>query len=198
MSNDTNYESKAITTQINEYSVYAHKSPNNKLYFGITSLPVKHRWYSDGSGYKNQKLFYRAIQKYGWDNFEHFVLATNLTKEQACKMEQDLIAMFQSNNAKFGYNNTSGGDGIHDYTHTVKAKRKISKAAKRNKSYLNLINNSCDRRKKCALIDTKGTIVYSFNSLSECANYLGMSVSGVSVAIKHNRKFGYLKFVEVQ
>lgn len=55
MSNNTKYESKAITTQIKatsrvsakigsrNFCVYAHKAPNNKFYFGITSLKLNDR-----------------------------------------------------------------------------------------------------------------------------------------------------------
>ena len=206
MSNDTNYESKAITTQIRAtsrasvkvFSVYAHISPNNKLYFGITSLKPEYRWYSDGSGYKHQVLFYRAIQKYGWNNFEHIIVAKNLSQSQACKMEQDLISMFHSNNPKFGYNNTNGGDGIHGYHHTEKAKKRISRSVIKRKAYLNMLKNPCDKRKKCALVDKQGNIVYSYNSLSECAKALDLSTGLISKKLKTNGTYGYLRFVEVK
>lgn len=205
MSSNSNYESKAkISTikatsraSIKVFSAYAHKAPNGKLYFGITSLNPAHRWYSDGSGYRNQPLFYRAIQKYGWNNFEHFIIATNLSKEQACRLERDLIFMFNSNNPKYGYNNTDGGEGINGYKHTEQAKKKISKHSIKTKSYLNFLKNKVDRRKGCALVDKKGKIIYRYNSLTECAKALDMSISGVSVNVKYHRKYGQLKFIEL-
>ena len=47
------------------------------------------RWGVNGRNYKSSPHFYSAIQKYGWDNFEHNILFTNLTKEEACLKEQE-------------------------------------------------------------------------------------------------------------
>ena len=98
------------------YIVYKHTLPNKKVYIGITSRnPIK-RW-SAGNGYKTQTYFYRAIQKYGWNNIKHEILFTDLTKEEACEKEIELIAFYKSNNPDFGYNNSIGGEngraGIH-------------------------------------------------------------------------------------
>lgn len=87
-----------------------HKFPNNKVYIGITSKnSVKKRWLH-GRGYKTQQLMWRAIQKYGWDNIEHIIVAENLTPHQACDMEIDLIAKYRANEPDFGYNVYIGGD----------------------------------------------------------------------------------------
>ena len=91
------------------YTVYQHKNKiNNKVYIGITSRDPQTRWGSQGCNYKSSPYFYNAIQKYGWDNFEHNILYTNLTKEQACKLEQTLIQKYNAMNREFGYNSTSG------------------------------------------------------------------------------------------
>ena len=67
------------------YIVYQHKNKiNGKVYIGITMKKKKKRWGSNGCNYKSSPHFYAAIKKYGWDNFEHNILFTNLTKEQAC------------------------------------------------------------------------------------------------------------------
>ena len=99
-----------------EYKVYAHITPNGKIYIGITkSNKPKNRWGADGTGYKGQKLFWRAIQKYGWNNIQHIILLDNLSKELACECEKYLIAKYKTNNTKFGYNLTSGGEGTVGY-----------------------------------------------------------------------------------
>lgn len=113
------------------FYVYKHTSPNNKVYIGITSQSLKDRWFN-GEGYNKQKLFYRAIKKYGWDNFTHEILFENLTKEEACQKEIELIAEYKSNNPEFGYNLTTGGEGVSGYHHTDIAKQKIGVAAKGN------------------------------------------------------------------
>ena len=92
------------------YKVYIHTFPNNKRYVGITSSGTLHRWGDHGQGYVNQKLMWRAIQKYGWDNIQHIVIADNLSKKQACELEIQLIAFFQSNKPSHGYNVSDGGN----------------------------------------------------------------------------------------
>lgn len=116
---------------MNDYKVYAHIAPNNKLYIGITHLKPEHRWLSDGGGYKLCTLFWRAIQKYGWDNIKHIVLLENLSKEMACECEKYLIAKFQTNNPKYGYNNSLGGEsGSFGHIMTLETRKRISEANK--------------------------------------------------------------------
>ena len=83
----------------------------------------------NGNGYKSSPYFYSAIQKYGWDNFEHNILYDNFTKEEACKKEQELIQKFQSMDRSFGYNSTSGGEM---FVMNPETKSKISNKLKRN------------------------------------------------------------------
>lgn len=92
------------------YCIYKHTSPSGKVYIGMTKQDPNKRW-QNGSGYKTQRLFWRAIKKYGWDNFEHKILDDNLTHNEACEKEIMYINQYQSNNPKYGYNVTSGGDG---------------------------------------------------------------------------------------
>lgn len=93
------------------YQVYIHTNKTNgKVYIGITSSDISKRAGSNGIRYKKNTLFYRAIQKYGWDNFTHETLFSGLSRSEAAKIEQDLIAKYQSNNPAFGYNISSGGE----------------------------------------------------------------------------------------
>ena len=93
-----------------KWKVYVHTSPSGKMYVGITSRDVRQRW-RNGRGYIKNDHFYRAIQKYGWDNFDHEVIAENLTKDEACEMEKTLIKELKSNDYHFGYNLSAGGEG---------------------------------------------------------------------------------------
>lgn len=114
------------------YTVYQHKNKiNNKVYIGITSCAPELRWGTNGQKYKSSPYFYNAIQKYGWDNFEHNILFTNLTKEEACLKEQELIQSFQSNNREYSYNSTSGGE-IFEMNKETKEKLAISMAGNKN------------------------------------------------------------------
>lgn len=114
------------------YTVYQHKNKiNGKVYIGITSRAPKDRWGANGCNYKTSPHFYAAIQKYGWDNFEHNILFENLTKEQACTKEQELIESFNSMNREFGYNTTSGGE-IFTLNEDARKKKSISMLGNKN------------------------------------------------------------------
>lgn len=92
----------------NNYTVYLHISPSGKRYYGITCQDVNLRWHN-GEGYKKQ-MFYRAIKKYGWDNFQHIIVAENLSKEDACALEISLIAVYNTTDSHYGYNIGEGGE----------------------------------------------------------------------------------------
>ena len=64
------------------YCVYKHTNKfNGKVYIGITSQQPEKRW-KNGYGYEGNEYFYRAIQKYGWnDGFNHEIIVSGLTKE---------------------------------------------------------------------------------------------------------------------
>lgn len=72
---------------------------------------MKDRYGKDGYQYHQCTHFWRAIQKYGWDNFEHIVLIEDLSKEMANIIESELIKKYNTTNARYGYNTTLGGDG---------------------------------------------------------------------------------------
>lgn len=116
--------------QFNNYKVYMHKCKNNKVYIGITIKDPKIRW-KNGKGYMNNDHFYKAIQKYGWDNIEHIVLFENLTKEEAEQKEIELIAKYNSTNREFGYNRENGG--MHRGKTTYEIRKKISEGNKGKK-----------------------------------------------------------------
>ena len=91
------------------FTVYMHVSPNNKRYIGITSKKPEHRWNS-GRGYMKNKYFFEAIMKYGWDNFQHVIIAEKLSKEEACNLEKSLIAGCKTTDPTHGYNMSAGGE----------------------------------------------------------------------------------------
>lgn len=91
------------------FVVYMHKSPDGKKYIGITSKKPEHRW-NHGKGYWSNKYFSNAIQKHGWNNFEHIIIYSGLSKIEACEKEKELIKLYKSNNPAYGYNISSGGE----------------------------------------------------------------------------------------
>lgn len=112
-----------------DYSVYKHTLPkeisgkdNDMLYIGITGSEPKKRWRKNGSGYKNNQYFWRSIEKYGWKNFTHEILYTNLTKDEAEQKEIELIAYYKSDNREFGYNIEHGGNSHGKHSEESKQK----------------------------------------------------------------------------
>lgn len=104
------------------YCVYCHTNKtNNKRYVGITKLAPPKRWCA-GKGYCTQPKFYRAIEKYGWDGFDHEIIANNLTEDEAKNFEILLIQKLDC--IKNGYNTSRGGDSGNciEYTPEMRAK----------------------------------------------------------------------------
>lgn len=94
---------------MNNYCIYIHINKiNQKVYIGQTCQKPEYRW-NNGEGYKGSPRFYSAIQSYGWDNFEHIVLYTQLSLKQANAIETKLIQQYNSTDSNFGYNLDSGG-----------------------------------------------------------------------------------------
>ena len=114
-----------------KFIVYMHEHrENGKKYIGITCRKPEHRW-SNGKGYVSNSRFTRAIKKYGWDAFNHYILYADLTKEEACKKEIELIAKYKTTNDKYGYNISPGGEAtMLGVRHTDEAKRKIGEAGR--------------------------------------------------------------------
>lgn len=106
-----------------------HISPSDKKYIGITSQKPESRW-RNGKGYKGNQYFINAINKYGWENFQHIIIAKGLTEEEACWLEIELIREWNTTNKDKGYNVLLGGESNK---HTEETKRKISTANKGHK-----------------------------------------------------------------
>ncbi|RFZ78234.1 hypothetical protein DS742_14040 [Lacrimispora amygdalina] len=94
------------------YKIYKHTNTiNGKVYVGQTYTSLRARFGKNGVGYRGCKLFYKAIQKYGWDNFSHEILEDNIhTQEIANDREKFYIKQYKSTNSEFGYNLTNGGN----------------------------------------------------------------------------------------
>lgn len=91
------------------YIVYLHVNKvNNKKYFGITSQNPLKRW-NNGKNYSS-KYFKNSILKYGWENFNHFIIKEGLTKTEACLLEIKLINKYNTTDQQYGYNISLGGD----------------------------------------------------------------------------------------
>jgi group I intron endonuclease len=103
------------------YIVYVHTTPNGKKYVGITGQTLQQRW-QNGLGYRKSSRFYNAILKYGWENIKHEILFENLTKAEAEQKEIEYIALYKSNDKRFGYNIENGGNSVGKLSEETKKK----------------------------------------------------------------------------
>lgn len=118
----------------NTFAVYCHYFPNGKVYVGLTCHSddiEEKRFGHNGSKYKKQPLVYRAIQKYGWGNIEHEVIAKYISRESAVNIEKDLIALYHANEREYGYNISPGGE--EGSYHCEESRRKMSEQRKGKK-----------------------------------------------------------------
>lgn len=94
-----------------KYYVYIHTNLlNSKKYIGITCRSPEIRW-NHGRGYASNSHFWRAIEKDGWDNFSHEIIAEGLTQYDAHRLEIELIQYYKTTDPNFGYNHSCGGEG---------------------------------------------------------------------------------------
>lgn len=177
------------------YCVYIHTFPNGKVYVGITGDPPHRRWKSDGYGYHSQRLIYNAIKKYGWDNVEHEIVASNLTKEEACNFEMLLIRAFKSTDHRFGYNIDNGG--FTNGKHSPETLQKISMSMK--KAWGNGTYQEMSKRKKDLYLGANNPVARSvicvetgemFPTISSAAKAVNVSRQTISSCARGCSKSG--------
>ena len=115
-----------INNSMKTNTIYrATNSVNGKVYIGFTTnwpQRINGHNYDRRYGNANNKAFYNAIKKYGWDNFVWEAIYQSQDMEHTLKiMEPHFIEEYRSwvgfedNN---GYNTTKGGEGVSGYKRT--------------------------------------------------------------------------------
>lgn len=185
------------------YFVYIHTTPNNKRYVGITTQQVEKRW-KYGNGYKGNRHFYNAIEKYGWDNIDHKVYEVD-TKEEMFYLEKYLISYYQTTQREYGYNKSTGGDHNGGWHHTEEMKKQISISCtgwhhtEEMKLRLSRAHTGkpCSKKGTTISEETKNKIRIShykrvqvddiiFSSIEEAYKYIGGSRCGFQYAANHS------------
>ena len=117
----------------NKFIVYIHRlKEDGRVYVGQTNSSLKTRAGSNGHRYKNCTKFWNAIQKYGWNNFEHIIVQDNLTLEEANKLEAELIEKYDSINN--GFNLVAGGRN-HLWSEEYRQKMRERNLGPKNPNY---------------------------------------------------------------
>lgn len=112
------------------YFIYIHTCPNGKKYIGQTTFDNPNKRWKLGEGYKSNKHFYNAIQKYGWDNIDHKYFEVE-TKELMNFWEASLIHHYKTTDRQYGYNKLEGGEKWHKkFNHSEEFKKNLSESRK--------------------------------------------------------------------
>ena len=151
-----------LSRKQNEYSVYINTNKiNGKVYIGITKQKPQRRW-QNGYGYEGT-YFGNAIKKYGWESFDHNVIVTNISKEKACEIEQNLIVLYNANDRDYGYNIAKGGQTCDCLTGKCGVEH--------------------PNHERVKMIDPEtGEVLRIFGAQSEAARELGISRKGITKA----------------
>lgn len=175
----------------NNCAVYAHVNLiNGKKYFGITVQDLNKRW-KNGKGYSRNEHFTNAINKYGWNNFAHYVLFENIPVAIAKNIEEMLIKEHMSYNPRFGYNKTMGGELER---RTKETRRKMS----RNHADVSGENNPNPPKPLEGIDPESGQRVLCFKSTQD-AGRAGFDQGHVAACCRGERKTHaglFWKFIE--
>lgn len=187
--------------------MYVHTNKlNGKRYVGITSrLKPEYRW-NGGRGYHENTHFYAAIQKYGWENFEHNILYTGLSFDEAISLEKSLIAEWNTQDIRYGHNMTSGGEGTSDYHPSDATRAKLSLARRKENLSPEILRRrsaglkgrkfSEEHRRKIGIGNSKpvnmfspgGTLLRRFASAHEAEVSIGVAHSHISQCCHNQRR----------
>jgi group I intron endonuclease len=153
------------------YTLYKHTNLiNGKVYFGLTKNTMEERAKKDGSAYKQCTYFYNAIQKYGWDNFSHEVVAELLPREQASFYEKTMIKVYRANEREYGYNIQPGG---------------LHAGGMSPEGFERFIHASMEANKKPVVsFSREGKRLMWFDSAQSAADHYGVSHSLVDHALR--------------
>ena len=172
------------------WKIYKHTNLiNGKSYIGQTcAANPKVRW-AGGSGYSRRNpVFYNAIKKYGWENFNHEILVDGITTlEEANRLEIELIAKYHTyikDPKCWGYNTTPGGSG-RPHSQSKETKQKISNSLKGRtftEEHKEKISKTL-KRKRIICVETN--VVYE--SISEAARQTGIRRENLKSAVNNLR-----------
>lgn len=176
-----------------KYCVYIHTNKlNGKKYIGITGQKPEVRW-KNGKAYHDNVYFCSAIQKYGWDGFEHKILFDNLTKEEAENKEVELIKEMKTTDREYGYNIQNGGSSIGRFSEETKEKIRQAtlkqleekgsptqgRVVSDEEKYRNMLSQP--KRKIVEQVDLKsGSVIREFETISQAARYIGCYATDIS------------------
>lgn len=182
---------------MDKFVVYLHRNMvNGKVYVGVTcQANLNDRW-RKGKAYN--KAFKADVERYGWNNFKHIIVISEISQEEALQKEKELVDFFESNKPENGYNITKGGDvmGMMGKHHSMETKKrlheKMDKIAfseehkKRISEAKQGIKHHC--AKPVYQFTMSGEYIRKWDYMSEASKTLNINKGNITETCKGNRK----------
>lgn len=160
------------------YCVYMLTSPDGKKYIGVTCEHPEKRW-KRGKAYRKNTHLFRAIEKYGWDNFAHDVLFTDLTKEEAYCHEIDLIEKYNTRDQKCGYNHHPGGAGSNEGVLKPEEVKEKQRNSMRGKFVGLYVGGKSPKARRINQYSKDGEYIKTWAATTEVQRELGIEYTGI-------------------
>ena len=206
-------------------TVYRIKNKENgKLYFGITKCRLNKRWNEHKCKSKNGKShLHYAIRKYGIDCFDIEIVRVCESEDEMYSLEIDLIKKHKTNNPKYGYNNSIGGEksslgkrlskeakakiskyqkGKKRKPHSIDVRKKMSESAK-GRDMSRAVNKSAELRRGKPAKNRRPIVLCDgrvFESITEAAAFFDISIGSISNnlnGISKTTKLGKWEYVKM-
>ena len=171
---------------------------NQKVYIGQTSETIEKRFARHMGYQKNEHdtKFYRAIRKYGKDNFKIEAIDFADTQEELDQKEIYYIKLYDS--VKNGYNSKEsigkcGGDTLSEHQNLDEIKEKIRQSKLGDKNPMKIYGGLHGPRngmygkngklnpfaKRCKAVSIDGTDTKYFDTLTELQQYFNVTTLGM-------------------
>ena len=171
---------------------------NQKVYIGQTSEKMEKR-FARHMGYQKEEhdtKFYRAIRKYGKENFKIEAIDYANTQEELDEKEIYYIHLYDS--VKKGYNSKDsigkcGGDTLSEHQNIKEIKEKIRQSKMGDKNPMRIYGGLHGSRngmygkygklnpfaKRCMAISIDGSDIKYFDTLTEMKQYFNVTTLGM-------------------
>lgn len=162
---------------------------NGKYYFGKT---VNYKRRMNEHKFKKSKTYLsNAIKKNGWDNFTKEIIVENIIcryistkpngrkvydESELNKLEKQHIYLFQSDNRKYGYNLTKGGEGISGLIHSDETKKKMAMSKKKHDAEKGCMHFDKERKKWQVRIDQPQKHIGYYNTPEKALKALNIFI----------------------
>ena len=156
---------------------------NNKVYIGQTIRPLLKRWrqhISYANNVTSNTHFARAIRKYGSGGFIIETIDTANTQEELDEKERYWIAYY--NSTVSGYNEADGSVKCGGNTYKSKTKEELSII--KNKLSSTKLGKLNPASRKVRMIDTVDNTVKEFDTIRDCARFVGIKKGETSINVR--------------